>query len=131
MKKVIVKDYDKTIYTILIRAISMPCPLVSVFVWKRNFFLRFQSTLRPLVSFSPVHTYTMNWFENDKLPDCACLTHTCSLLFSLAKNVYACSAKMTRNLFRAMSLALRKKSSRNVSDSTLFWQWQGCNFLPL
>ena len=31
----------------------MPCPLVSVFVWKRNFFLRFQSTLRPLVSFRP------------------------------------------------------------------------------
>ena len=96
-----------------------------------TFFLRFQSTLRPLASFSPVHTYTMNWFENDNLPDCACLTHTCSLLFSPAKNVYACSAKMTRDLFRAMSLALRQKSPRNVGESTLFWQWQGCNFLPL
>ena len=28
----------------------------------------------------PILTCTMNRFENDYLADCACLTHTCSLL---------------------------------------------------
>ena len=36
------------------------------------------------------------------------------LLASPAKNVYACSAKMTRDLFRVMSLAPRRKCPRNV-----------------
>ena len=34
-------------------------------------FLRLQKNSRPLVAFSPVHTYAMNRFENDDLPDCA------------------------------------------------------------
>ena len=28
------------------------------------------------------YTYTMNGFKNDNLPDCACLTRTCSLLWA-------------------------------------------------
>ena len=58
-----------------------PYPYVSVFVWKRNFFSPFSkklgSTRSIFASFWSVHTYTMNRFENNNLPDCACLTHTC------------------------------------------------------
>ena len=50
---------------------------------KATFFLRFPqkfaSTRSVFASFSPVHAYTMNLFENHDLPDCGCLTHTCSL----------------------------------------------------
>ena len=63
-----------------------PCLHVSVFVWKCNFFSlfskKFSSTRSVFASFLPVHTYTMNRFENDYLPDCACLTQTCSLLWA-------------------------------------------------
>ena len=40
-------------------------------------FKKSASTRSVFTSFSPVHTYTMNRFENDNLPDCACLTHAC------------------------------------------------------
>ena len=46
----------------------------------RNFFLRLRKNSRQLIAFLPVHMHTMNRFENDNLPDCACLTHTRSLL---------------------------------------------------
>ena len=64
-----------------------PCPQVSVFAWKRNFFFsvlkkKFACTHSVLATFSPVYTNTMNRFENDNLPDCARLTHTCSLLWA-------------------------------------------------
>ena len=39
-------------------------------------------SLRFRIVFAHPHTYTMNRFENDSLPDCACLTHTCSLLWA-------------------------------------------------
>ena len=60
------------------------CPHVSV--WKRNFFSlfskKFASTRSFFASFSPVHTYTMNRFENYDLPNCSCLTLSCSLLWA-------------------------------------------------
>ena len=66
-----------------------PCLHVSVFVWERNFFSafskKFASTRSVFESFSPVHTYTMNQFENDNLPNCASLTHTCTLIMSPKK----------------------------------------------
>ena len=43
-----------------------PCPQVSVFVWKRNFFSPFSknfTSTRKIVAFSPVHTYTINRFQ--------------------------------------------------------------------
>ena len=46
-----------------------------------RFPIKFLSTRSIFASFSPVHTCTMNRFENDNLPDCGCLTHTCSLLW--------------------------------------------------
>ena len=66
-----------------------PCPQVSVFAWKRNFFFsvlkkKFACTHSVLATFSPVYTNTMNRFENDNLPDCARLTHTCSLSWARA-----------------------------------------------
>ena len=49
-----------------------PCLHVSLFVWERNFFSpfskKFASTRSFFDSFSPVHTYVMNQFENDNLP---------------------------------------------------------------
>ena len=45
----------------------------------------FASTRSAFESFSPVHTYTMNQFENDNLPNCARLTHTCTLIMSPKK----------------------------------------------
>ena len=61
-----------------------PCLHVSIFVWERNFFSpfskKFASTRSVFESFSPVHTYTINQFENDNLPNCASLTHTCTLI---------------------------------------------------
>ena len=66
-----------------------PCLHVSVFVWERNFFSpfskKFASTRSFFESFSPVHTYAMNQFENDNLPNCASLTHTCTLIMSPKK----------------------------------------------
>ena len=66
-----------------------PCLHVSVFVWERNFFSpfskKFASTRSVFESFSPVHTYTTNQFENDNLPNCASLTHTCTLIMSPRK----------------------------------------------
>ena len=45
---------------------------------KTQFFFSFSKTLAStrsvFASFSPVHTYTVNRFENDNLPDCVCLT---------------------------------------------------------
>ena len=41
---------------------------------------KFASNRNVFSSFPPVHTYTMNRFENDNLPDYAYLTHTCLLL---------------------------------------------------
>ena len=59
-----------------------PCPHVSVFILKCNFFSpfrkKFTSTHSVSASFWPVHTYAMNRFENDNLSSCTCLTHTCS-----------------------------------------------------
>ena len=66
-----------------------PCLHVSVFVWERTFFSpfskKFASTRSVFESFSPVHTYTMNQFENDNLPNSASLTHTCTLIMSPKK----------------------------------------------
>ena len=46
-----------------------------------RFPIKFLITCSIFASFSPVHTYTMNRFENDNLPDCGCLTHNCPLLW--------------------------------------------------
>ena len=43
-----------------------------------TFLLRFPKNLRPLVAFSPLQTYTMNRFENDNLPDLACVASVLS-----------------------------------------------------
>ena len=62
-----------------------------------TFFLRLQnkfaSTQSFLASFSPVHTYTMNRFENDNLPNCSCLTHRRSHIMRPRNNKLALSLK--------------------------------------
>ena len=62
-----------------------PCHTYPYSFENATFFLRFPKnilfTRSIFKSFSRVHTYTMNRFENDNLPDCGCLTHTCSLLW--------------------------------------------------
>ena len=45
---------------------------------------------------------------------CACATRSSPLADSPAKNVYACSAKMTRDRFRVMTLAPGRKCPGNV-----------------
>ena len=58
------------------------CLPISLFVWKRRQVFFSASTRRVFTWFRPVHMYAMNRFENDNLPDCACLTLTCLPLWA-------------------------------------------------